>query len=659
MTNKSHDEETTVIVAFAPKAAAVCELGMHPSIEGSVAESGALPTFHEVLRANGADEEAAEVPERLRLGDFELLRELGRGSLARVFLARQVSLNRQVALKVSSYRGNEALTLASLEHDHIVRVFSQTLDPQRSLRLLCMQYVPGTTLEQVIRQLGQRSPQSWSGQSILDIVAAPGGQTTVDATAPRDRQLLDSCDFVEAVCSLGARLADALAHAHGRGVLHRDIKPANILINHHGRPLLSDFNLAFIAGNATEELFGGTLRYMAPEHLDAFNSDTTTPPEAVDERSDLYSLGVVLFELLTGQPPFADSAENLPREEALHAMAAERRGGAPSPRQRNPEVSEVLDRVVRRCLAPEPGRRYSSAAELAQVLDGCRELRHMAREMPPAGLLTKASRRHPQIWALVLPLLPHILGAFVVFSYSALWAAGHPNKNQLERAFLLLGIAYSVVVFPLTGGLAYSILRPIWRTILHLRGPDIVDRARVLAMRRRALRKPFWGLLLSMLGWLPGALLLPPLLLCLVPESAGWELYLHYALSYLIAGLIALTYTEFADQFLVLCVAYPNLWVDPRSPQQTARLELGPVFRRLRVFQNLSVLIPLATGIALMVGLIAASPERRASSSYQMFLLLVTVLMVLGMAGSWVAGQINSRLNQTLVALTGSERQPQ
>jgi hypothetical protein len=295
---------------------------------------------------------------------------------------------------------------------------------------------------------------------------------------------------------------------------------------------------------------------------------------------------------------------------------------------------------------------------LAQVLDGCRELRHMVKEMPPAGPLTMAARRHPQVWALVLPLLPHILGALVVFSYSALWAAGHPNKQQLERAFMFLGIGYSVVVFPLTGGLAYSILRPIWRTLLHLRGPDIVDHARVLTMRRRALRKPFWGLLLSTLGWLPGALLLPPLLLCLVPESAGWEIYLHYSLSYLIAGLIALTYTEFADQFLVLCVAYPYLWVDPYSPQQTARVELGPVYRRLRVFQSLSVLIPLATGVALMVGLIASSPERRASSSYQMFLLLVTVLMLLGMAGSWLAGQINSRLNQTLVALTGRERQP-
>src|SRR6516165_9153370 len=128
MTNNSFDEEgTTVVVPCVPLALAapVYEVGIHPAIEGSVAESDALPTFHEVIRANGEDGRVADVPEGSRLGDFELLHELGRGSLARVFLARQVSLNRLVALKVSSYSGNEALTLAGLEHDHIVRVFSQ------------------------------------------------------------------------------------------------------------------------------------------------------------------------------------------------------------------------------------------------------------------------------------------------------------------------------------------------------------------------------------------------------------------------------------------------------------------------------------------------------------------------------------------------------
>lgn len=233
-------------------------------------------------------------------GDFELVRLLGKGSFASVFLARQISLDRYVALKVSANRGAEARTLAALEHEHIVRVFSETVDPEHNLRLLCMQFVPGTTLEKLINALAQRDPRTWSGGLIVDLLdhlctdAVP-----FDPAALRGREDLAASDFCEAVCWFGTRLAEALAHAHSQGVLHRDIKPANILLNRYGRPFLADFNIALDAQRtkgSTGALFGGTLAYMAPEHLDAFNPDHETTPDAVDERSDLFSLGIVLYE---------------------------------------------------------------------------------------------------------------------------------------------------------------------------------------------------------------------------------------------------------------------------------------------------------------------------------------------------------------------------
>src|SRR5262249_57227620 len=98
-----------------------------------------------------------------QVGDFHLLRVLGEGSFGRVFLAQQLSLDRQVALKVTLNRGSEARTLANLEHDHIVRVFSESVDRPRQLRLLCMQYVPGTTLERVIDALARRDRRAWDG----------------------------------------------------------------------------------------------------------------------------------------------------------------------------------------------------------------------------------------------------------------------------------------------------------------------------------------------------------------------------------------------------------------------------------------------------------------------------------------------------------------
>jgi hypothetical protein len=160
---------------------------------------------------------------------------------------------------------------------------------------------------------------------------------------------------------------------------------------------------------------------------------------------------------------------------------------------------------------------------------------------------------------------------------------------------------------------------------------------------------------LSGVGWLPGAVLLPLSLVVLAPEAAGWDVFLHYFLSFVIAGLVALMYTEFIDQYLLLRVVYPCLWIDPRQPRQTARAELGRVEGRLRLFQLLSSLIPLAAGLALMVGLVGATPEQRASSAYQLFLMLVIVLMGLGIAGSWLAVLVSSQLSRALTALKGGD----
>src|SRR5262249_8937100 len=130
-----------------------------------------------------------------RVDDFELLELLGSGAFARVFLARQTSLGRLVALKVSHNRGQEARTLASLEHDHILRVFSEVIDASRDLRLLCMQYVPGTTLERVIEALRGLPPEKRDGRAILAAVDAQASQPTAfDLAALRDREVLGDLD---------------------------------------------------------------------------------------------------------------------------------------------------------------------------------------------------------------------------------------------------------------------------------------------------------------------------------------------------------------------------------------------------------------------------------------------------------------------------------
>ena len=170
------------------------------------------------------------------IGDFEVVEVLGRGAFGVVYLARQKSLDRRVALKITANRGSEGRTMARLEHDHIVQVFSESIDETAQFRLLCMQLVPGASLEAVIRDLRQVTHErgSWNG---ADYLAAIDKRTkvsdTFDPSALRDRELLSEANDVETAAWVGARLAEAMNFAHVNGVMHRDIKPANVLINQY------------------------------------------------------------------------------------------------------------------------------------------------------------------------------------------------------------------------------------------------------------------------------------------------------------------------------------------------------------------------------------------------------------------------------------------
>jgi tetratricopeptide (TPR) repeat protein len=196
-----------------------------------------------------------------------------------------------------------------------------------------------------------------------------------------------------------ARLAEGLAHAHERGILHRDVKPSNVLIAADGQPLLLDFNLSQDqAADPAEAVLGGTVAYMAPEHLRAM-ARRSAPASLVDERSDLYSLGMVLYEMLTGRKPFEQSGSYSVFPLQLEAMATERSKVVPTARQLRSDVPWGLESIVRRCLAPEPADRYQRAEHLAEDL--CRflddrPLRH-APELSRAERLAKWARRHPRL----------------------------------------------------------------------------------------------------------------------------------------------------------------------------------------------------------------------------------------------------------------------
>jgi serine/threonine protein kinase len=634
---------------------------LHDAAAAQVAEedsalmpTGLAPPFRAPVGQASRREKFASLPGcGQQLGDFVLIRVLGEGAFGRVFLALQVSLDRQVALKVSANRGSEARTLASLEHEHIVRVFSETLDSARDLRLLCMQYVPGITLDTLLRALAAREPGEWSGATIVNILDRSCSESVpFDPAALRCRESLAGSDFVAAVCWLGARVGEALVHAHSQGVLHRDIKPANILLNPYGRPMLADFNIALDPrglGGRGGSMFGGTLAYMAPEHLDAFNPSDDTPPEAVDERADVYSLGVVLFEMLTGQLPFDSVPPAGPLGESLHALSAQRRRAVPSLRGGPVPVPESLERVVRRCLEPDPVLRYQSAAGLADALEGCRDLRHMEGRLPPPGRLTPLAQRYPFLMLVLVVLLPNFLGSALNIAYNSTQIVGNLSASQ-QQVFGRLVLGYNLLAYCVGIVVAVALLAPavrLWRQLARFE-PAPVEQ--IDAVRRRMLSWPTWAVSISCAGWLPGGLLFP---LCIhfLSEPIQFSEWAHFVVSFTLSGLIALTYSYLGAQYLVLRVLYPRFWADPGKLRTTMNAELGPRVSPRRRVQLLAGSIPLA-GALLIVGF---GPESFDARNYQTFRLLLAVLIVMGMAGFAVAMTASTRLDQIMAVLLGNE----
>jgi serine/threonine protein kinase len=632
------------VLSPVPSAAAVPGSLFAPLSGGEEPAWGDLPT----CPAPAQDNSGLPAPGQ-RLGDFELLAELGRGAFGRVFLARQGSLNREVALKVSANQGGEARALARLEHASIVRVYDETVDWERHLRLVWMQYVPGTSLEQVIRRLAGQAPPLRNGRAILEAVAGLSPRPALpDLAELRNLCRLEDSDYVEAVCWLGARLAEALAHAHGRGVLHRDVKPANILVGPSGWPLLADFNLAVqlhpIDGPGAEPV-GGSLAYMAPEHLDAFAG--VAPPEAIDARSDIYSLGVVLFELLTGTHPFPEPPRrDVPPAEALAHLADVRRRRVPSVREIEPDVPPLLDRIVRRCLDPDPRSRYGSAAELASALDQCREWRGIVQEVP-AGLLTRWLLRWPLLVSLILPVLPHLVGGAIDTAYLLLWAASQQDRPGYWNTLAWLLPSCIVVVTVLTTPLNWLLLAPALRARRQLRATDSPTAEDLDRSRRGALGYPVAALGLSVLGWLIGAVVVPPVIHWRAGPLTG-SVALHLLWSFLIAGLTALAYCVLAAQFLVLRLAYPALWPEGRPVRPTARVELRGARLRLAVMPMVAVLVPLAAVAAVVV------PPDNAPTS-PLFRCLIVTLIGVGGTGSVLAGVLAGFLRRLVAAWTGVE----
>ncbi|MFV2068952.1 MAG: serine/threonine-protein kinase [Pirellulales bacterium] len=636
--------------------------------------------------------------------DFDLLLPLGEGSFAQVFLARQRSLERLVALKISSDEGSEPRTLAQLDHPNLVRVFDQRCCGDPPVRLLYMELVPGGTLLDVVRELADSPDEAARGQRSVEAVTKPGsrhrfrknrppnetfGTTLLEGidqrlaacgTAPPSgsplRRVLSESSRADSVCHLGARLADGLAYAHQRGILHRDIKPANVLLAADATPKLADFNISFNAASQSErpeDAFGGSLAYMSPEQIAACHPLLEGSPQLVREASDIYSLGIVLFELLAGRRPFDDPHGQSNRTAAMQRMIDERsradvdRIGSLLPA----DSPDSLAQVLARCLDPEPLRRYRSASQLAQALRLCLHPRCWALLEGPCHLAGDTVLRFPLTTALTVTLIPNILAALfnLVYNYRAIIDNLTPEAQKL---FWTTQTWINAIAFPVGIAICVGFTRSRLRGLRGTRKSPRASSHRQEANRQddgfRAARPaplpeeplpeeplpeepPPGGGGVLLLGrcialvaltlWVVSGIAYPVSMNLGLREGVTADIYVHFAGSLALCGLLAATYPYFLVTFVSVRWLFPA-FIRGGIYSAPCQRDLDTVRMLNGLFTVLSALVPL---LSILLIVLLRNEQR---SEQQWALIVMSATGLIGFGGVFLLQRV---IDQDLRAL--------
>jgi serine/threonine protein kinase len=398
--------------AFAARYPDLAE-AMLPYLDALDAVHGASP----LLQSSATDRAApsAEAFPAEALGDFRILREIGRGGMGVVYEAVQRSLGRRVALKVLPFAAaldakqlqrfkNEAQAAAHLHHPHIVPVYA--VGAERGVHFYAMQLIDGQNLAALIT--GLRGPEAASGSGSAPRAPAlpapqpadlPGRDTRPDVSAALSTQRsARASEFFRSIARLMAQAAEGLEYAHGLGVIHRDVKPANLLLDGRGNLWITDFGLAQFHADAVLTQSGdllGTLRYMSPEQAGGQRA-------LIDHRTDVYSLGATLYELLTLRPIFDGADRQALMRQILHDEP-------PPPRTIDRAIPPELETIVLKAIGKTPVERYATARELADDLQRFLEDRPIrARRPSMVEKTTKWARRHKAV----------VVSAFVVLLLS-------------------------------------------------------------------------------------------------------------------------------------------------------------------------------------------------------------------------------------------------
>ncbi|MFQ5734005.1 MAG: protein kinase, partial [Planctomycetaceae bacterium] len=502
----------------------------------------------------------------------------------------------------------------------------------------------GGTLQAVVRELRECGDGSPRGDVLLRAVdRALDDRGESRPGESRLRKRIEEARWDETVCWIGSRLALALDYSHKLGVLHRDIKPANVLLTAEGMPQLADFNISFsskLDGVSPAAYFGGSLAYMSPEQLEAYSPAYERPPDTLDGRGDLYSLGVLLWELLTGRRPFRDTKSEGGPVQLIEEMIDRRRNG---PAESTPPswcASRILD-VLRKCLSPDPDDRWQTGAELAAQLELCRHPRAHDLLVPPK----ESWRRRLFPWSGLIVMLiltvPNVAAGVFNLAYND--AEMHRNLAPLSyNIFKQSVLVINSVLYPFGLGWAFLRSHRIQRSV---DDPD----ADAAAMRARTLGLGHFAAMMAVLLWALGGLVYP-ISIHVASGSLPAITYAQFFSSLVMCGLIAAAYPFFFVSLFSLRVMYPGLLRDGPGVSRDILL--------LRQLQARAKRYLLIGGLAPMLGVLVVLAPWSQETGMQKTALLV--FAGVGAIGSFVLYRVNNALQsdiETIVDATTNVRQ--
>jgi serine/threonine protein kinase/tetratricopeptide (TPR) repeat protein len=360
------------------------------------------------------------------LGDFRLVREIGRGGMGIVYEAIQLSLQRRVAVKVLPLAGvidqramarfqNEARAAATLFHPHIVPVLF--VGVERGVHFYAMNLIAGQSLAEIIPAVHPQPTKKASEPPKTDEEVRPSEIATRPIAAASTLRSERPRDFARRIAEIGMQIASGLHFAHEHGIVHRDVKPGNILMDEHGKAWITDFGLARLEADPGMTASGdllGTLRYMSPEQVSGRAA-------AVDQRTDVYALGATLYELATGQPLFAGHDRHGLTQAILNDEPR-------APRSLQPALPRDLETIILKAVEKDRQDRYPTAAAMADDLQRfCQDEAIHARRPSRLALVARWTRRHGAI------LLAVAVTLLLCATVSALMVTGAWRRERHQR----------------------------------------------------------------------------------------------------------------------------------------------------------------------------------------------------------------------------------